>query len=104
MAGGSRSFDARTNQRSADATPLTGRLDTDWSQRGEAANRIAIRDGNQAVRAVPDDGIIQQRHMRQPQLAVITQLVDDIGDGFLAKGGAFDGVNALDVGRLFVAD
>lgn len=89
-------------QLGADALLLTGFGDGYRTQRRILMYGRPICDGCHAVQSVPDDVPVQQRHLRQPDSPSIAQTIDQ--NGFIgvleSRGG--DGVNPLDVSRLFL--
>ena len=95
---------ARPDQRRAYALPLPRRRHGDRSQRREAIHPRAIVNADQAVGGLPNQFIVQQRHMRKQQSALSAQTVEQTGFVSAPKCRMHQRVQLWNIARLFRAD
>lgn len=104
IAGRAHGIQARPYQSRAYALPLSRRRHRDRSQRREATHPRAIINIDQAVGGLPNQLIVQQRHMRKQQSALITQTIEQAGFVSASKCLTDQRMQLRDIARLFQAD
>ena len=95
---------ARPYQLAADALPLIRGGDSNRAQGQTFIRGRAISDGGRTVQSMADDLSAQQRDLRKPYGLVSAQTVNQVGLIAPLKGRGRQGINRLDIGRLFLTN